>query len=204
MPDRKRTPDELPSTALVLAAIDRAERHRAIDEPGVLLSEVKEHLGLRHNGWTTRRLRPQLEELQHNGLAVQLRRNCLNLWGLTAEGRQRLDTVRQAGGFEPLPESPQHRKWREARHAAEQKITVLREELRRALDDGRLLIEAGHHASSSEWFTFSERLGRACWRVGSASYCLHEWAEPDDDHPDIDQPPYRQHGRRETQRWDDG
>jgi len=39
---------------------------------------------------------------------------------------------------------------------------------------------------SDAWFELAERLHRAARRLGSATYCLHEWMEPDDDRADID------------------
>ncbi len=40
--------------------------------------------------------------------------------------------------------------------------------------------------SSDAWFEAGERLHRACRRLGSATYCLHEWAEPPEDQADSD------------------
>jgi hypothetical protein len=66
----------------------------------------------------------------------------------------------------------------------------------------------------------AERLQRVCRRLGSASHCLHEWAEPEDERADIDdhQEPTdkklapdererrqtRRPGRRDIRRWEDG
>jgi hypothetical protein len=41
--------------------------------------------------------------------------------------------------------------------------------------------------SSDAWFDVGERLHRACRRLGSATYCLHEWAEPPQDKADPDE-----------------
>jgi hypothetical protein len=48
----------------------------------------------------------------------------------------------------------------------------------------------------------SERLHQAGRLLASASCCLREWAEPDDAHPDLDDPPYAQQGRRRVGGWD--
>jgi hypothetical protein len=48
------------------------------------------------------------------------------------------------------------------------------------------LLEAQARGESDAWFDVAERLRRAAWLVGSASYCLCEWAEPDDAQADID------------------
>ena len=91
MPAPKRTRDELPSDELILAAIDRAERHRHKPENGgLLLSSIKAHLGLPHNSWTTRLLRPQLEAFESAGLVEQLRRRGSVLWTLTDSGRRQV------------------------------------------------------------------------------------------------------------------
>ncbi len=47
MPTQEPTPADAPSEDLVLAAIERAYRHRTNQQnPGVLLADVKAHLGL--------------------------------------------------------------------------------------------------------------------------------------------------------------
>ena len=198
MPAKKRTPEELPSTELVLVAIGRAERHRRSDGPGVLLADVKAHLALRHTGWTTRQMRPQLAELESHGLVEQIRRHGLNLWGLTPDGRQWIEAIGNEIG--PLPESPQHRKWREARTAARERISEFRDKLRDTLTEANALLETTPEADSDIWFERGANLNRACRTLASATYCLYEWPEPSDARADIDDSKHR--GRREIQRWD--
>jgi hypothetical protein len=101
-----------------------------------------------------------------------------------------------------LPESGQHRRWREARTEASNRIAGFRGDLRGTLDEVIALLEADHEADSAVWFDLSERLQRVSWRLGSAIYCLREWQEPDDSAPDVDDAPYRRHGRRSTRDWD--
>jgi hypothetical protein len=98
-----------------------------------------------------------------------------------------------------LPESPQHRHWREARAAAERRIAGLRDDLRAALAEGGILL-ADDGTDSEAWFVFGERFAEACKRLGSATYCLREWAEPSDDAADVDDD--RRPGRRSTYSWD--
>jgi len=200
MPTTDRIPDDLPSEELVLAAIERAERHRAWDGPGVTRSSVVEHLGLRHTSHSSRRLRPTYEALLTAGLIDQPRRHGLKLWGLTSRGRKRLQAARREGKVGPLPESPQHQAWREAHDAAVEHIDRLRRQLRRTLEDVAILLKPDRETNSDTWFNASERLKRACWRVGAATYCLHEWSEPDDSRADIDHGPNR--GRRNPWNWD--
>lgn len=46
------------SDELLLAAVDRAERHREVHSVGVSWAEVVAHLGFVRTGWTTLQLRP--------------------------------------------------------------------------------------------------------------------------------------------------
>jgi DNA-binding transcriptional ArsR family regulator len=213
MPKQQPTPDPMPSKELVLAAIERAECHRikhddpalsrsGPDRSGMSLSIIKEHLGLASGGWTTTQLRPTWEELNDAGLIEQARRSGIVVWRLTSTGQKQLDAARQAGAVDALPESPQHRRWREAHALAGERIGELRESLRQVLDEAIELLDTNSASPSDSWFTIGERIKHACWRLGSATHCLHEWLEPDDAHPDIDQPPHGQRGRRETHQWD--
>jgi hypothetical protein len=47
-----------------------------------------------------------------------------------------------------------------------------------------LLNESG---TSDLWFDLAERLRLSARRLGSATYCLREWAEPDDGVADLDE-----------------
>jgi hypothetical protein len=202
MPKKKPIPDQTMSDELVLAAIERTERHQRRDnETGVLLATIKEHLGLARHGWSTRRLLPQLEELQTVGQLERSRRYSVILWGLTNTGRERLAAARAAGEIGTLPESPQHRQWREARTAANGRIGEFRDDLRRALADATRLLYADGHAPSDAWFEFSGCLKDTCWRLGSSTHCLTEWPEPDDASADIDT--HGQYSRRHTWLWGD-
>ena len=183
---RPRSPAGGVPDELVLAAIERAERHRARDHPGVPFTAAVEHLGLPPGAWTTRRLRPQFEALERMGVLERSRRHGLVMWGLTRRGRQRLSNARRARRLSPLPESPQHIAWREARASARERVGEFRNGLRSALNDAVAVLDTGRRTNSDTWFELGERLQRACWRVGSATHCLYEWAEPADDRADVD------------------
>ncbi|HEX5852512.1 MAG TPA: hypothetical protein VFY36_05415 [Solirubrobacteraceae bacterium] len=202
MPAQKPTLVELPSDELFMAAMERAECHRdSKDYPGVNLGTIKEHLGIPHNGWTTRQLRPKLEALEANGLIEPTRRLGIDALLLTDEGQARLDAARSEIG--PLPEAPQHRAWAEARAAAGKHIAGFRADVRGTLDEAIELLEADREASSATWFEFSDRLRESCGRLATAIHCLREWPEPDDSKPDRDdEPPYNRRGRRSTRGWD--
>jgi DNA-binding MarR family transcriptional regulator len=200
MPKKERIPDAPISDDLLLAAIERAERHQVKEnDPGIGLSTVKQHLGLPHHGGTTRRLRPQLEALENAGLIEQFRHKGHDLMTLTAEGRARLDALRDEIGS--LPEAPQHQRWREAQAAASERIAGFRGDLAGALDEGIALLDADE-ADSATWFELSERLHQAGRRLASAIYCLREWPESHDARVDSDNPPFNQRGRRNTSGWD--
>jgi hypothetical protein len=96
-----------------------------------------------------------------------------------------------------LPESPQHRKWRHSRTMAGDRTDGFREALRASMAEVGALLEA-EQAPSDAWFEFGKRLGAECKRLGSATHCLYEWAEPDDARADVD----KVLGRRSVVSWD--
>lgn len=171
--------------AMVLAAVDRAERHQPAGKPRTVPAwAVYEHLGLTRRSGASRRVHAQLVTLDGSALS-RGRRHGVETWGLTANGRRRLSRLRTRGGLPELPESPQHRKWREARELAAQRIGAFSAALFVLLERGRLLLD--ERPPSDAVFELGERLQKACRRLGSASYCLDGWAEPDDAQADIDE-----------------
>ncbi len=165
-----------------------------------------------------RRVRSQLDALEVDGFLERSRRNGVQIWVLTRSGRRRLRRAHLAGNVPQLPESPQHRTWRNARTVAALEIERFRQSLRESLGEAISLLDAEPPAGSDAWFELCERLRRAAWRLGSASYCLREWAEPGDERADVDdhrersdeplaadqQRRYqvRRHGRRSVRLWD--
>lgn len=174
------------SDTLVLAATERAERHKGRGEPGVMLGDVFAHMGFVYNGAATRQLRPRLDALLSAGALKQAHRHGVKLWVLTSTGRRLLATSKRKGEAVVLPESPQHRKWRHSRTAATERIEGYREELRALLDEADALLEAGTRAHSDLWFCLAKRLPVPATSIGAAIYCLMEWPEPDDTRLDID------------------
>lgn len=191
---------ELPSEDLVLAAIERAQRHQRGQARGVILSTLIEHLDLPRGSATSRRLRPKLDALIVGGTVQESTRRSITAWTITEQGRRQLDAVRRAGDLSDLPEAPQHREWRRARAAATERIDDFRLELSTALDAARALLDAASPAATSEdWFVVCDQLREASWRLGSATYCLCEWPEPSDAVADIEPP--TQHHRRDFHSW---
>ncbi len=191
---------ELPSEDIVLAALERAQRHQRGPSRGVILSTLIEHLDLPRGSATSKRLRPKLDALVVGGMAEEIRQRGINAWGITEQGRHCLDAVRRAGDLGDLPEAPQHRQWRRARAAAAVRIDAFRLELSTALDTARALLDATDPAATSnDLFALSDRLRGASWRLGSATYCLNEWPEPSDAEADIEPP--TPHHRRDFHSW---
>ncbi len=186
------------SDAQILAAVERAELHNERQDEGVLRADLAEHLGFLHSGWTTRQLRPQLDALRAAGLLRELRRQGLNVVGITSAGRRALAQARTAGERIELPESPQHRRWRHARSVAGERIDGFRQQVRDALDEARRLLDT-EQVPSDTWFGLAGRLKTECYQLGSATYCLREWPEPDDARADVDEVL----GRRNVWQWDD-
>jgi hypothetical protein len=184
------------SDAQILAAIDRAEAHDRNQIPDAARWDVAAHLGFVHNSWTTKQLRPQLDALRATGRIRDVRRLGLDLIALTSTGRRALGRARSAGEIS-LPESPQHRVWRHSRTVAGDRIDGFRAALRTSVVELGGLLDAGQ-APSDVWFEFGRRLSAECKRLGSATYCLSEWAEPDDTSPDVD----TVLGRRNVWGWD--
>ena len=174
------------SSELLLAAIDRAERHRTNEHDLVPLRIIVAHLGLARTGWTTRRLRPELDALVADGLLVAGRVVRLDAWALSDAGRTRLEVAQQAGGVPRLPESPQHRAWRDARSTANGQIEGLRANVQAATDELLGLLGSRRRARSDTWLLLAARLRESCRQLGLATYCLDEWAQPDDARADID------------------
>jgi hypothetical protein len=203
------------SDDVVLAAVERAERHREREGDGVMMSDIVEHLGFVHGSWTTRRLRPQIEVFIAAGLLVRSREHGVTVWGLTSSGRKR---VARVGESVVLPESPQHRVWRHARTLAAERINGFRGQVRSVLEETTGALDADGVCSDA-WFALAERLESACCQLGSATYCVSEWAEPDDASPDVDDRTepidgkidpdelggvrYRRVGRRNVWKWAD-
>jgi hypothetical protein len=187
------------SDAVVLAAIDRAERHRGGTGEGVRMSNLAEHLGFVHGKRTTLGLRPQLDALIDAGALERVKRQGLVRLVLTEKGRTQAVWARQTVA---LLESPQHRAWRQTRKKAVERIDGLREDARRAVQDAHRLLER-EEVDSEALFVLAVRLGEALQYLGSATYCAREWAEPDDARADIDddRPPWYRPSRRSTRGW---
>jgi hypothetical protein len=184
----------------VLAALERAELHE--QEAEVLTSALMGHLGFKWAPPTNRLFFPRLEELRQAGLLTSIERRGEPYWSLTSVGREQLAREREAGEIGELPESPQHRAWRHAREQAAVRIDGFRHEQTEALGAADELLTRYQPSLSQEWLDLSERLHWSTWHMASAIHCLHEWVEPDDEVPDVDESPGPRPGRRNVGAWD--
>lgn len=184
--DRPERADGPPSATQVLAAAQRAERHRAGEAPGVPDWAILEHLDIPRRSAAARATRWQLRELLAAGALERARRHGREVWTVTRLGSERLRRCRGERGEPPLPESPQHRAWRNARSTAALEIERFRDVLRASLGEAERLLAADPPPHSDAWFELAEQLRRDARRVGSAGHCLYEWSEPDDARADLD------------------
>lgn len=172
---------------LVVAAIERAERHSTTGRVGIPVWAILEHLDLPRRSALARHVRTRLTELESTGVLTQTRRHSVPVWTLTPTGRGRLKRARRAGTLLELPESPQHRAWRAARTLAEHEIERFHAAVETDAEAlGEFLDLKDTTTLSDVWLAMGERLYKSLRRLGSATYCLKEWAEPDDAHADID------------------
>jgi DNA-binding XRE family transcriptional regulator len=161
---------------LIIAAIDRAERHG--DRTYAPKFVILEHLDVTPRSHAAREVNERLVALTVAGHVKPGREQGLDVFSLTVAARQRLTSDAQ------LPESPQHRQWRTWCTAAEANGPRFRAELEDALRDGLALLATGAPAHSDIWHTLGQHLERACTRVCATVYCLGEWAEPSDERRD--------------------
>jgi len=199
-PSGKSPPDARPATdtggelrryepisdELLLAAVDRAERHREAQRDGVSWPDTVAHLGFVRTGWTTLQLRPQRDALIASGLLAAGRCQSFDVWRLTDAGRAHLDAARQRGPIGELPESPQHRAWRHVRANAAEVVEPLCASARTGAEETLGLLDARQRVRSDAWLLLAARLGKVYRQLGLATHCLYEWPEPDDARADID------------------
>jgi hypothetical protein len=180
-------PFEPVSDALVLAALDRAERHSPHGrDGGVSWDKLLGHLGFVHTSGTTRQLRPQADALAADGSVETAKRNGMPVLRLTHKGRARLARARRTRIALDLPEAPQHRLWRERRAAAGAYIDSARNQLASTLDEAtRLFAESG--GDSDAWFALGVKVRGHADLFAAATYQLNEWPEPDDTRADLDE-----------------
>ncbi len=187
-PDPHASPERpaRPSDELVLAAVDRGERHQPRAQRGVPAWAILEQLALAPRSGAARYLRARLTAMEASGWLERSRRHSTPTWSLTASGLRRLRRAQRGGELAALGESPQHRAWRGARTVAAHEIQRFRAGLAERIARAALLLDAEPPPHSDVWLELAEELQRACRRLASASHCLYEWPEPDDARADVD------------------
>lgn len=209
------TPTDAAPDTTILTAIERAERHHARPHAGVAIWTILDHLAIRKRTAAARHIRTRLATLQATDLLERGRRNGIEIWTLTRAGHAQLVASRTAGELADLPESPQHRAWRNARTTATHEIARFRSEPTDELEAALALLSDA--PDSDALLALASQLDHTIPRLASATYCAHEWPEPDDAVADIDtrtsptdkdhdeaeqrRRSARRHGRRNVGRW---
>jgi hypothetical protein len=166
----------------VLAALARAELHAATWKP--YLSDIAHHLGWRSSGGTARRLRQHLGRLTSEGLATTEEppphRTHTQRWATTPAGRRRLAS---AGPID-LPESPQHRRWRQDRDVAAWALGAVREDIWVVIEEVYDLLSSREEVRPfhSDDFVYGlvRRFEQAFRAYGLAFRMCEQWPEPSD------------------------
>jgi hypothetical protein len=169
------------SDDLLLAALDRAVRHRS-GQPATTW-HVLEHLHLQSE-YEERVIRGRLWQLVRDGLVASSRLGRKKAWSLTAAGKQRLQAVGEKV-IKDLPESPQHQEWCAARDTGAGEIEAVRGKLRDALTQAMIALE-DPETNSDVWFALKHDLERGARLMAATTYMLREWREPDDAQADVD------------------
>jgi hypothetical protein len=176
----------------LLLAIGRTADHQPPDKPRFFRSAIAAHLGFVHNGATTLRLRPQLEAFKEAGYLEFTSKRGHPFVRLTAKGRRRIIALRRRGGVPPLPESPQHRRWREATNLATDQFEVVLADLKRDLAEASAIPDAlapdivEGRFTSDRLLWLGSRLNLRFRLLSTAVFCIFEWDEPTDDAYDLE------------------
>lgn len=144
------------------------------------------HLGLNWRTRVAREFRARLTALEDAGLVETGRRHGARVWELSELGHSTLDQIVAVEGMPVLPESPQHRAWRNVSRLGEQEMGRFKTDLGDAVLAAFFMLDCDPPVASDEWFVMGERMRQACRALGSALYCAREWAEPSDELADID------------------
>jgi hypothetical protein len=178
---------------MLLAAIERAECQVVLPgkRKGARRKEIVAHLGLDWHSGNARRLKGQLEALRAEGcVEIEEKMPFRSIVALTLRGHDRLQLARRQkvpeAMPEALPESPQHREWREARAVAEEREDEIRSLATDAVHEAQTALLKPAADSADELMAIGDRLHRVFWRFASVVYVRQDWAEPDERSRDED------------------
>jgi hypothetical protein len=170
----------------MLAAVERAGRHTRHPDKRT----VARLLGFRFSGAASRSIQKQLERLEAAGLVARKPgRHGREDWLLTDPGRDGLQSRR--GDIEPLPESPEHRRWRHCRALAGDQLDDAAAKALEALGGVEATIRrrAAGDLTATDVAFIQRLLEWRLRRLGVVLYCLRDWPEPDDDVADRSERP---------------
>lgn len=169
----------------VLAAVARAEVHLTRHKP--YLSDIAHHLGWRYNGAATVRMRPHLRSLTGAGLldtkGPSPRYPRGQKWSVTDKGRRKLSSADPIS----LPESPQHRRWRQDRDVAAWALEAVRLEFEEAVAEAQALVtDDGQRSRLGESAVYGaiRKFESTLHAYALAIRMTEQWPEPSDSAPD--------------------
>ena len=173
---------------VLLAATRRAVLHDPRGRGHVPIWVLLEHLGILRRSARASAARERLTRLEQRGWIERSSAHGVPMWALSKAGTRRLRRAERAGVSLELPESPQHRAWRQARSLATQEMDRFTSELQRACGEAGALLQSERQEEirSDAWLEVGARIARDCRLLASARHCLSEWPEPEETHADID------------------
>lgn len=188
MHERHEAAAEAPTDDVLLAATRRAVLHDPRGRGHVPIWVLLEHLDVPRRSARASAVRERLTKLEQRGWIERRSAHGVPMWALSRAGTRRLGRAERSGAPLALPESPQHRAWRQARALASQEIDRFAAELQRACDDAATLQQSERRepVRSDAWLELGARMARDCRLLASARHCLSEWPEPREAGPDVD------------------
>jgi hypothetical protein len=179
---------EIPTDETLLAAIRRAALHDPRGRGRTPIWTLLEHLDIPRRTVRARAVRARLLALERRGWLEQLSTRGVPTWALTSSGTRRLKRAERLGFEIALPESPQHRTWRQAQTLAAREIERFAERLRVSTVEVELLTQSDRleEIPSDRWLELGARMARDARLLASAQHCMSEWPEPDEDSADVD------------------
>lgn len=188
MHERHGETAETESDEVLLAAVRRAVLHDPRGRGHVPIWVLLEHLDVPRRSARASAVRERLAKLEQRRWIERGSAHGVPTWALGRAGKRRLGRAERAGAAPVLPESPQHRAWRQAQVLASQEIDRFAAELRRACDDAAALLrsELQEEVRSDAWLELGARMARDCRLLASARHCLSEWPEPVETSADVD------------------
>jgi hypothetical protein len=188
MHERHQDADATLEDDILLTALRRAVVHDTRGRGHVPIWVLLEHLDVPRRSAGAGAARERLTKLEQRGWIERGAAHGVPMWTLSKTGLRRLRRAERAGASIALPESPQHKTWRQARALASQEIDRFATELQRACDEATALLQSESREAirSDTWLELGARLARNSRLLASARHCLSEWPEPTEASADVD------------------